>query len=86
MSDPLWAVVILTAIDVLGFAPTARKVYHAPYSEPISFVALFFVRNVLVLFALEYYSVTTVLFPAVIAIACLLLITLIIMRRRVISR
>jgi hypothetical protein len=84
-SDPLWAVVILTAVDTLGFAPTARKVYHAPYSEPIFFVALFFVRNMLVLFALEHYSLTTVLFPAVIAIACLLLIILMMIRRHVIS-
>lgn len=86
MSDPLWAVVMLTLVDTLGFAPTARKVYHAPYSEPIFFVALFFVRNVLVLFALEHYSATTVLFPAVIAIACLLLITLMIIRRHLIVR
>ena len=86
MSDPLWAVVILTIVDMLGFAPTVRKVYHAPYSEPISFVALFFARNILVLFALEYYSLTTVLFPAVIAAACLLLITLMLVRRRVITR
>ncbi|QVL46439.1 MAG: hypothetical protein KFB94_04965 [Methylophilaceae bacterium] len=86
MSDPLWAVVMLTLVDTLGFAPTARKVYHAPYSEPIFFVALFFVRNMLVLFALEHYSATTVLFPAVIAIACLLLITLMIIRRHLIVR
>lgn len=86
MSDPLWAVIILTLVDILGFAPTARKVYHAPYSEPILFVALFFVRNILVLFALEHYSLTTMLFPVVIAIACLLLITLMLIRRHLIVR
>jgi len=86
MSDPLWAVVILTTVDMLGFAPTVRKVYHAPYSEPISFVALFFARNILVLFALEHYSLTTTLFPAIIATACLLLIALMLLRRRVITR
>ncbi len=86
MSNPLWAVVILTTVDMLGFAPTLRKVYHAPYSEPISFITLFFARNILVLFALEYYSLTTVLFPAVIATACLLLIALMLLRRRVITR
>ncbi len=85
MADPLWAVVILTMVDLLGFAPTVRKVYHAPYSEPLSFIALFFIRNILVIFALEYYSLTTVLFPAVIAAACLLLIALMLVRRRAIS-
>ena len=28
-SDPLWAVVILTTVDVLGFGPTARKAYFS---------------------------------------------------------
>jgi hypothetical protein len=31
-SDPLWAVIVLTTIDVLGFGPTARKIYSFPYS------------------------------------------------------
>jgi hypothetical protein len=86
MSDPLWAVVILTTVDMLGFAPTVRKVYHDPYSEPISFITLFSARNILVLFALEHYSLTTTLFPAVIAAACLLLIALMLLRRRIITR
>jgi hypothetical protein len=84
MNDPLWAVIILTIVDILGFMPTVRKVYHSPYSEPLSFIALFFIRNILVIFALEHYSLTTVLFPAVIAVACLLLIVLMLIRRQVI--
>lgn len=85
LKDPLWAVVVLTIVDSIGFIPTVRKVYHAPYSEPLSFIILFFLRNLLVILALEHYSVTTVLFPAVIAIDCLLLITLIMIRRQKIS-
>lgn len=81
-SDPLWAVVILTTVDVLGFGPTLRKAYRAPHSESLVFFALFAVRNLIVLLALEHYSTTTVLFPAVIAAACLVLITLIVYRRR----
>lgn len=80
--DPLWAVVILTAIDVSGFGPTVRKVYHQPYSEHPGFYSLFLVRNLIVILALEHYSLTTVLFPAVIAAACLLLVLLILLRRR----
>ena len=69
-SDPLWAVVTLTTVDVFGFAPTVRKAYLAPYSESLLFFSLFTVRNLIVIIALENYSVTTVLFPAVIAAAC----------------
>lgn len=81
-SDPLWAVVTLTIVDVLGFGPTVRKAYSFPHSESLMFFALFAARNILVIMALEYYSVTTVLFPAVIAVACILLIAMLAYRRR----
>ncbi|MCK5395337.1 MAG: hypothetical protein KAJ32_05055 [Gammaproteobacteria bacterium] len=84
-SDPLWAVVILTTVDVLGFGPTVRKTYSYPYSESLLFFMLFAVRNIIVIFALEYYSVTTVLFPAVIAVACIALMTMMVYRRRVLA-
>ena len=81
-SDPLWAVIILTLVDLLGFGPTIRKAYFQPHSESLLFFSLFATRNMLVVLALESYSWTTVLFPAAIAIACLLLITLIAYRRQ----
>lgn len=81
-SDPVWAVAILTVVDILGFGPTVRKSYSAPHSESLQFFGLFAIRNSLVILALESYSVTTVLFPAAIAAACLLLIVLVAVRRR----
>jgi len=83
-SDPLWAVVILTTIDVLGFGPTFSKSYHHPHQEQRSFFTLFLARNLVVIIALEHYSLTTVLFPAVIAIMTLLVIIMISYRRTVI--
>ena len=82
-SDPLWAVVLLTTVDVLGFGPTVRKAYHLPYSESLLFFGLFTVRNLLVIIALENHSVTTLLFPAVIAAVCVSLMGMIAYRRRV---
>jgi len=84
-ADPLYAVIILTTVDVLGFGPTVRKSYTDPFSESILFFSLFAIRNSLVILALENYSVTTVLFPAVIAVACLLLIVMIMYRRRTLA-
>lgn len=80
-SDPLWAVVVLTTVDVLGFGPTVRKSYSQPHSESVLFFSLFAARNVIVIMALENYSITTVLFPLVIAASCLLLIVMILYRR-----
>ena len=84
-SDPLWTVVILTTVDVLGFGPTIRKAYSYPYSESLLFFALFTLRNLIVIMALESHSVTTVLFPAAIAAACIALMTMIMYRRRVLA-
>ncbi|MCU7931938.1 MAG: hypothetical protein KZQ90_14140 [Candidatus Thiodiazotropha sp. (ex Codakia rugifera)] len=80
-SDPLWAVVILTAIDVVGFGPTIRKAFVRPYDEDLRFFLLFMMRNTLVIMALEHYSLTTVLFPAVIAGVCLIFILMVVHRR-----
>ncbi len=80
--DPLWAVVILTAVDVMGFGPTFRKAHSHPFEENLTFFALFVARNVIAIFALAHYSVTTVLFPAAIAVVSLMLILTVLYWRR----
>ncbi|WP_026600595.1 hypothetical protein [Methylomonas sp. 11b] len=37
-ADPLWAVVVLTVVDALGFGPTVYKVYAQPDSESPGFL------------------------------------------------
>ncbi|MBT8445582.1 MAG: hypothetical protein HKO62_00945 [Gammaproteobacteria bacterium] len=81
-SDPLWAVVILTVVDVLGFGPTVRKAYAFPHTESVSFFILFIIRNLVVIAALDNYSVTTLFFPAVVVVACIGLVTMLLVRRR----
>lgn len=85
-ADPLWAVVILTTVDLLGFGPSIRKAWIAPYSESMLFFFWFALRNLIVILALEYYSLTTILFPAVIAGACILLVGLLLYRRQIDKR
>lgn len=80
-ANPLYAVVILTTVDILGFGPTLRKAYDTPNSESVGFFALFAIRNSLVILALEHYSLTTVLFPAAIAAASVLVMAIISIRR-----
>ncbi len=80
-SDPLWAVVILTLVDLAGFGPTLSKAYRSPFEEHTGFYGIFAVRNVVAAIALENYSLTTLLFPLAIAAACLALILLILFRR-----
>jgi hypothetical protein len=83
-SDPLWAVVVLTSVDLLGFGPTIRKAYDFPHEENIPFFLLFMARNTFALLALEHYSLATVLFPLSVSCACLFLLIMVSYRRRVV--
>ena len=84
-SDPLWAVLILTGVDLAGFGPTFRSAYFRPHDERIGFYSLAAVRNVLSILALESYSLTTVLFPAAVGIACLVFVAMVAYRRRTLT-
>lgn len=85
-SNPLWSVIILTTVDLLGFVPTFRKSYNQPYEEQLTFFNLMASRNIIVIVALENYSITTLLFPATTAIACILFVLMVIIRRTKINK
>jgi hypothetical protein len=80
-ASPLWAVVTLTLVDIVGFGPTVRKAYACPHHESAGFFTLAAARNLLAILALEHYSLTTALFPAAVGLACLLLAVLLLYRR-----
>jgi len=82
-ANPFWAVVILTAVDIMGFGPTFRKAYFHPFDEQLKFFVIMAARNLISILALENHSLTTILFPAVIATACLIFIVMVCGRRRV---
>lgn len=81
-ADPLWAVIILTTVDVFGLAPTLRKAYDKPFEESVQFYAITTVRNLISIIALDIYSTTTILFPAAVAFFCVVLIVVVVYRRR----
>jgi hypothetical protein len=81
-ADPVWAVLVLTTVDLLGFGPTLRKAWALPHEEDAGFFALFAVRNAVAIGALEQFNLATVLFPAATGLACLALIALLFFRRR----
>ncbi|MAY01706.1 MAG: hypothetical protein CMQ38_01865 [Gammaproteobacteria bacterium] len=75
-NNPLWAVIIVTTIDLCGFGPTLRKAVENPEQENIWFYLIFFIRCGFVLLALEAYSLVTVLFPLTVGICCLIMLVL----------
>jgi hypothetical protein len=85
-ADPLWAVVILTTIDVFGFGPTIRKLYHHPYEESAGFYLMFAVRSAVSIPALASLNLTTLLFPVAMVLACGAVCLLLLWRRRALPR
>ena len=81
-ADPLWSVIILTLVDALGFGPTLRKAWQKPQEESMQFYLLFAVRSGLSIYALESRTLTTVLFPAAMVVACVLVCGMLWWRRR----
>lgn len=75
-NDPLWAVVLITVIELLAFGPTLRKTWFSPHAESMNFLAILIVRNALIIAALDRQTLTTVLFPVASAAACGLLIAI----------
>jgi len=80
-SDPLIAVVIISAIDAIGIYPTFRKAYSKPQEESASAFSISTLQFAVSIFALEQKSLTTVLYPATIVTLNVLLVAMILLRR-----
>lgn len=63
LDQPVLSIIILTGVDLCGFAPTVRKSWSAPYSETLSFYLITSLRHALSFFALVEYNIVTWLFP-----------------------
>ena len=85
-NDPLWTVVILTTVDMIGFGPTFRKAYHRPFEDSRVFFMIMILRNACSVVALEAYSVTTVLFPFCLAVGFVILLVILQHRRIALSQ
>lgn len=84
-SNPLWAVVIVTAADLLAFAPTYRKGFLRPYEETMTLYVLSVFKYLISIFALTTFNLTTAFFPVAIVIANLGIVFMLILRRKSLS-
>lgn len=85
-NSPLTSIILVTIIDLFGFMPTIRKVYRRPHQETLFTHVLSTVKYGLILIALQSYTAVTVLFPLVVFVADGLLVTLIVIRRKGVSK
>lgn len=81
-SNPLYAVLILTTVDLFGYIPTLRKSYHKPHEESVALFAIMAFRNLISIMALESYLLTNYLFQAATMFANFVVIAVVIIRKR----
>lgn len=85
LKSPLLAVFMVSAIDFLGYIPSFRKTFEEPWTETSISWAAFSVSNFLSILALSSYNFLTLTFIITITVANIILLTICLLRRRVIS-
>lgn len=84
LHNPLLAVLMVSIIDVLGYVPSFRKSFQEPWTETLSSWVVFSVANILSMLALSEYNFLTTAYLMVITAANITLLTICVVRRRVI--
>lgn len=86
VKQPVLSIILIVMVDVLGFLPTVRKSWNAPHTETLFSYQLSTIRQLLAIFALQQYSIITWLSPLVWFFVNLLFFTMLIVRRKCLSK
>jgi len=80
--NALYAILLITLIDALGFYPTFRKSWHKPLEENALTYGLSAGKYALSLFAIENYTMTTVFYSASLVLMNGLFVVMVLWRRK----
>lgn len=83
--DPLWAVIIITVVDIIAFVPTLRKAFWKPNEETASLYIFSVLKYAISLVALNSFNLTTALFPTFVVMLNTAFIVLLLIRRRILA-
>lgn len=86
LDNPVLAVAMAAAIDVIGYIPSWRKSYFEPWSETIFSWVGFTIANFLGIISLAEYNSLTLTYLLSVSVANIILIAICLVRRRVIKR
>ena len=82
--NALYAIILLSFIDVLGFVPTFKKAYSYPFDEQLSFFILMITKDLFFTIpALEKHTLTTMLFPLTLSTTTTLFVGMVYWRRNI---
>ena len=80
---PLYSVILVTIVDIVGFIPTLRKSYLKPHEEAASCYGLAALKHSTSILALENLSLITVLYPLSLVILNTWFVLMLLWRRKV---
>lgn len=80
--NPLYAVILVSLIDLAAFFPTFRKSWSKPLEESLLTYTICAVTYAMSIVALENFSFTTVLYPATLIVANTSFVTMLLIRRK----
>ena len=85
LRDPTISVIMVTAIDGLGYIPTLRKTYQEPNSETMSFWFIMAAVTFISIVANAEYNFLTVFYLGVVTLANITVAMTIVLRRKALS-
>lgn len=86
LNNPLLAVLMVSAIDLVGYIPSVRKSYHEPWSETLVSWAGFNIGNLFALGALSEYNLLTLTYLGVMFLGNSVIIAVCLARRPKVAR
>ena len=86
LDKPLISIIMVSAIDVIGYVPSFRKSYQEPWSETLISWVAFSVSNIFAMMALSEYNLLTLIYLVAITIANILLLLFCFFRRQFIPK
>lgn len=81
LNNPIFAVIMVSLIDLFGYIPSYRKCWNEPWSETLSTWALFALGNIFAIFALNEYNILTLTYLITIIIGNFILVAISLLRR-----
>lgn len=84
LNNPMLAVLMVSAIDVVGYLPSYRKVYHEPWSETVASWIFFTLANFFSIAAASEYNFLTLTYLLAISTANITLLIICLYRRRIV--
>lgn len=86
LKNPVLAVLMVSAIDMLGYIPSFRKSYFEPWSETLTTWIGFIIADIFAIAALKNYNLLTLSYLVALLIANPILILICLVRRPVVPR